>query len=645
VPAPLRLLAPELAGAEPAWKRWVYLGVALLIVGGFAYVVLSFWAPAHPAVDQNGYLVGGKMLARTGSPGIRPPDGYAYVGGMWVRTGDGWYYPKYPIGLPLLNAVALWLDPREGDPQGKVWAMLVSPACTALALMAMFLLARLVAGSFAAVLATILLATSLTTLAVANNPWSHGPALCFVTWGAYLLVRWWQTGSIWRGILAGLLLGYAVTIRYTEGLLVLPLALVVVLTIRWRTPRTYLRAATPALAWLVPVAALVAFNRIAMGTWTGYDTTNESTGFAWQHFTGKWEFMAQQLYDYGLFFVAPLGVLGLLAMYRASWRVALLLTLWFVPGVLLYTAYYWGMQRGGIGYLRFFLTLFPPMILAAVWCMRQVSLPRLYHLTPGHDRGLSSKCGGSDGAVAAPLACGVVVAIASAVGVKNVLPVLAREHAANWNLAYTTEQLVRAAPRGAVLFVQPGERGTSNLVHQAMNFFQFGGDYDLYALDAFAERGPGSRLPGRDGAAPVDPDAPSPMQPARRKYLAEQVYHGKTDADHVAAQQRITRDALASGRRAFVLMRAGPTRSFEQRFLRDTGMRVRRVAAWKDPAPVPPDPPPTALQPFARGGPGPAPAPAPAAGPPPPRPSLAWQLLEITPASAPQPAKTQSAPN
>ena len=35
----------------------------------------------------------------------------------------------------------------------------------------------------------------------------------------YFLLRWWQTASILRGMLAGLFLGYAVTIRYTEGLL------------------------------------------------------------------------------------------------------------------------------------------------------------------------------------------------------------------------------------------------------------------------------------------------------------------------------------------------------------------------------------------------------------------------------------------
>ena len=70
-------------------------------------------------------------------------------------------------------------------------------------------------------------------LAFAEQPLSHGPALACVTWGMYFLLRWWQTASSWRGILAGLLLGYAVTIRYTEGLLIIPIAAVLISMVRY----------------------------------------------------------------------------------------------------------------------------------------------------------------------------------------------------------------------------------------------------------------------------------------------------------------------------------------------------------------------------------------------------------------------------
>src|SRR5262249_36595736 len=155
---------------------------------------LSFWTPANAGIDQNGYLVGGKMIADHFSPGFKPVEPYEYVGWMWVRTDAGWYYPKYPIGLPLLHAIPLWINWS----QGKVWAMYVAPLCTTLGVLGMFFLTRLITGSsFLGTLAMLLLGCAQTTLAVADSPWSHGPALGFVTWGSFLLLRWWQTGSIW----------------------------------------------------------------------------------------------------------------------------------------------------------------------------------------------------------------------------------------------------------------------------------------------------------------------------------------------------------------------------------------------------------------------------------------------------------------
>ena len=93
--------------------------------------------------------------------------------------------------------------------------------------------------------------------------------------------------------------------------------------IRWREPRSCVRAATPVFAWAVPVVLLVAYNWIFLGAITGYDTTNESTGFTWAHFNAKWPIMVQQLYDYGLFFAAPLVVVGGVFIVRASWRVGM----------------------------------------------------------------------------------------------------------------------------------------------------------------------------------------------------------------------------------------------------------------------------------------------------------------------------------
>ena len=72
-------------------------------------------------------------------------------------------------------------------------------------------------------------------MGLTTNPNSHATAVCCATWGMYLLIRWWQLrerGVVvqqrWRPLGAGLLLGYAATIRYSEATLLLPLMLVAI---------------------------------------------------------------------------------------------------------------------------------------------------------------------------------------------------------------------------------------------------------------------------------------------------------------------------------------------------------------------------------------------------------------------------------
>ena len=197
--------------------RLMWFVIAIAVVWAHFYVVRSFWAPSHPGVDQNGYQVGGKLFSQTFSTGFKPSNPFSYVGWMWVQTPDGWVYPKYPLGVPVLDALCIWLSHNLHD--GVTLSYLVSPVCTVLASAAMFLMLRMFASSFAAVMGTILLATNPVSLVLANNSNSHAPALAFTCWGILFLLWWMRYGGWWRGLIAGLLLGYALTIRYTEGLL------------------------------------------------------------------------------------------------------------------------------------------------------------------------------------------------------------------------------------------------------------------------------------------------------------------------------------------------------------------------------------------------------------------------------------------
>jgi hypothetical protein len=260
---------PELCRESRGYRRlWVL--VALAIIAAYAFVNYRFFAAADEGVDQNAYLVGGRLLAEHFSLKYTLPNPYAYTGGMFVRmtpvdshgnpVPGGDYFPKYPFGLPLLYACFIWAFKVAGmlpilkhhvDPaQGVYWAFIVSPVSAVLGVAGVFYLARLVAGSFAGVLAAILLASSQLMMMLSENPNSHASCMAFIVWGFFLCLRWMQTGSLWRGILGGLLVGYAATIRYNEGVLFIPMCLIVLSRWPWNQLKSW-RSLTAVIALLI----------------------------------------------------------------------------------------------------------------------------------------------------------------------------------------------------------------------------------------------------------------------------------------------------------------------------------------------------------------------------------------------------------
>jgi 4-amino-4-deoxy-L-arabinose transferase-like glycosyltransferase len=338
---------------------------------------------------------------------------------------------------------------------------------TALALLGIFLLGRAIAGSFAGILAVLIVGSSPVTLALANNPNSHAAALCFVTWGMYLLLGWWQGGGIWRAVLAGVLLGFAATIRYTEGLLVLPLALAAIFTPSKRR-RSWGQIVTLLAAWIVLVALVLALNYATLGRLTGYDATGESRfgeAFKWEYFCQNWAMMLRQLNGVALFGALPIGVLGLLILLAVNFRLTLLLWTWLIPGLLLYTSYYWApAEHGTVHYLRLLLTLLPPIALGAAWILAQLRTIL----------GPTRRWAGISAALAIVLAAG-------AFNVWNALPMLDGEFQRSRAVALAAEKLMNQAkvPPGSVVFAP----------EEFLNHLQFVSDYRLYLSPKSDARG------------------------------------------------------------------------------------------------------------------------------------------------------------
>lgn len=557
--ASLRKVTLVDAGELPAlterehWAARVAFGIVLAaILVGFWTFARQFHAAAHGGADQNGYLVGGRMLAEHFSPGLKPGDPYAFVGRMWVAAPDGRYFPKYPAGLPVIVAVVYKLA-------GPAAAYFISPVAMTLALVAVFLIARLVVGSFGGALAALIVATSPVTLGLTNNPNSHAATLCFASWGFYLLLRWWQRGGYWRAALAGLLLGCAATIRYGEALFLLPVLLVAVFSLRLRVRRAWLGVAALLGGWVLPVVLLLASNRLTLGSWTGYGATGESTGFDWRYFAQNWDVVIRQLAGTGLFLTLPLGVLGLIQLFARNWRLATVFWAWVLPGVLLYGAYYWAPENMGIAYARFFLTVFPPLALGAAWCLTCMAP------VPPHSAW-------SFRWIVGPLAALILVLGAGAYNVWAALPMLASDYRKASIIADAADRIVHDAkvPAGSAIF------GPREVLHH----LQFVGDYRLYAGEQF-DRGFIAQLA-------AEPNQPGTLQPSRAAALRE-LLEGKTDAQLAGVLRGLAERHLNDGRRLFAVIPEGgvlPQRFGDREFDRQDGRAfdTRMLVTWSEPA-------------------------------------------------------------
>lgn len=563
-----------MAEAERWAKRWLFHAIAIALALGYFYFLFCFWAPApsRPGIDENAYLLGGRMIAEHGSPSYKPPHTLSFVGSMWVLSGKtGIYYPKYPAGLPLLYAILIW----TAGPMGREACFLLSPACAALAAYFTFLLARRITGSFYAVLAMIVMATGITTLQLAEEPNSHAACLCFVTAGMYFLVRFVQTGRTRWGIIAGFLLGYAVTIRYSEGLNLLTLvAAVLVAFHRPRGWRGWIKLAAPLMAWGIPVGILALFNWMTLGHFSGYGTTHEATGFTWAEFNHKWAFAVDQLNEYGLFFVGPVGIVGSILMFRRQWGVALLLMLWFVPGWLLYFSYYWGDRAPGVGYLRFFLDLFPPVVVAAFWLVGEA----------GKAMALDRPRRGS---IALPLGAGILCAIPAAVAMRASIPEIDRQHVGNLNLAYSAQRLIADLHHPKARPVIIADEG---MFPMFLMYAQFMVDADFYATDAFIPRF-GGGFSFLALAGPKKDDSPVLVQKERLD-LMEKYYKSRSGKDLIREQHAIMSDALDHNRPVYLMLTSDQLKGsdYKSRFITPP-FQAKEIDYWKEPAgnPVTPE--------------------------------------------------------
>jgi hypothetical protein len=361
-------------------------GVAL-ILAGHVRTQRELYTRAYSEPDPDGYLVLAKRMARLGPLGVKDDDIFYYQSHVWVENARGDILPKFAPGYPAVMALFY----RFGGDEAM---FLVSPISGGLALVGAFLLFRLWMSRFSALMALLFLALNPMFIAYSGYLLTHALDLCVVTWGMYFILQWQRDPRCRWGIPAGLLLGFACTVRHVNAMLCLVVlaAAAGVLVSRWRRGvrnQSDEAAAPPPSARLLgwSIAVLLAayavfplllglYDRAMFGGWftTGYALTTEQTSFSWEQLRTFAPNLGQGMLASQMLWIAgPLGLAGILVL--GPWSERLMRMLWVFPIVLLYSTYFFNSASSAV--TRFLLSTLPAFIGATFALLEKAGATRL----------------------------------------------------------------------------------------------------------------------------------------------------------------------------------------------------------------------------------------------------------------------------
>ena len=519
---------------------WWNALVGFLIVALCGTLLWGYHVGAYDGVDENGYIITARSLAERGAAGKTLSDPNGFVSGNYVLADNGQFYGKYPLGYPWLCALA-W---RLGGPGAVFW---VNPLLAMLTVLGTFLLGREMISPFAGALAAILLATNPLHAYFGLSALSHSGSTCFAVWGMYGLWRWTERGGVGNALWAGAVSAYASTVRYTDGLLIAPIVAMVVWrafrvngTQRRRVGREFFIMTAAAVMTVTP---LLIHHWVAFGApWrTGYGLCGETTGFGWRFFTENWWLMLTRMGSGGLILLFPLGLMGLVYLVMHDVKRALLLGLWAVPGLLVYSAYYWAPPGEGPGYVRFFVSVFPPLILSAMVLLCQAVQARVWW----------------------EVGVGVFVALVATANLREAQRQLDRQ----------MDRLLFAQETLAVVRAKLPDGTTLLASNRLLNFIESVGHYGLFALENF-ERNAIQRT-----IRVLDDNNPRPFQRRKAQKLAE-TQGNKTDSELTQALRDLVNTELEAGCRVAMIVQEDAYR--RQRGRLGNALDLTTVATWSE---------------------------------------------------------------
>ena len=338
--------------------------LALLL---YSYRTYNLAVPTFYGIaDEHGYMMTAKRLATHASFAQHQPDPYAFIGETMMQstTDPTTYYLRQPVGYPLLLAAAYAI----GGPDAPFF---VNPLLGLALLIAIYIIGRELGAPLMAAIAALVLALHPLVLYYTVTPLSHIPDMAAAAWAIAGALLWRKHPNPWLAAATGALLGLAIMIRYTNLLLALPLAIILLDKAKHVGTRTLARhtalAATATFLFIIP---LLIYHSIAFGSpfRTGYSAGGNATSFslAWflQHAPAMARILLHPDTGLGLLLLGLAAGLIILAL-RNRFALALLLA-WGGPALLLYTAYYGMPASNTLLYARFALAPLPPLLLLAL---------------------------------------------------------------------------------------------------------------------------------------------------------------------------------------------------------------------------------------------------------------------------------------
>ena len=362
------------AGPSRAERIFAWVAVACVLIG-FAFMQVRQFRPGYTEPDPDGYIVMAKRIAR-GEPIAQPNDDpFRYQTHVWVENERGEVLAKFAPGYPLLMAGGYLLFGDEG-------VFLVSPVMAILGLLGMFVLARQWMSPTAAFFATLALALTGSYLFYSGYLLTHMTELCVVVWAMVFLWRWLREPNWWAGLLAGLLLGAATSVRYTAVLFAAVMCIALIATwldvVRRHRRAPWLSTLLMLAGYAVVPLLLAWYNHAHFGSmWiTGYGLSDEQDAFTLENFFAHYQLLNRGL-SYELIYLAtPLAIVAIAAI--GAVRERLMRAIWILPTYVVYAAYYWTSPSNA--YYRFLFAAVPCIIAAAFMLIDRIDVRRRNHV-------------------------------------------------------------------------------------------------------------------------------------------------------------------------------------------------------------------------------------------------------------------------